>query len=414
MFTNSDGFTPLYGFTIMERKTPVVVDVSYGMLWNVYMQSPHLRIIVDRGAEMFGNAEVKLIGADGKEILEHPVLAMLRKPTPLHTLEEWLRWIWVMDCIYANSFIYSLSAFNNTQPVVMWVLPSWDMKIIPTGKLYKQTKIEEIISHYESVANKDNKYETKDIIQLVTGVGQDPLLGQSKIPSLQLHISNSNASLTSRNINLTEMGPKGIITSATGDADGALGLDKKERERLEEQWTKNYGIRKGQRRVSITEAAVDWKPISFPTSELMMFEETEDNFQAMCGAFNMHRHIFPTADGATYENAKQAERGTYQSTMQPRADSLATKLTERLKAFIPAGSKIEFDYSWLPIMQEDKQEAAQEKKTIIEALNILYTSGIISPEQYAIRAGVEMDGDKVIKAKTPAQLPPAGAAGQAQ
>lgn len=406
MFTRPDGFTPLYGYTVLERKNTVVIDVSYGMLWRVYMQSPYLRIVIDRGAEMFGNADVKIIGADGNEILVHPVLDLLRNPTPTHTLEEWLRWLWVMDSIYANSFVHTLSAFSSSQPVALWVLPSWDMKLIPTGYIFRQSKIEEIIKRYESISDPEETYEPSQILHMATGVGLNPLVGQSKIPSLQLHISNGNAALTSRNINLVEMGPKGIISGKTSDSDGAIPMGRKTKTKIEENWTKSYGIKKDQRRVSVVETPVTWTPISFPSGEMMFFEEVEEDFGAICGEYNMPRDLFPSTKGATFENAKQAERGCYQSTIQPRADSLARKLTKRLAAFLPKGAKIVFDYSWLPVMQEDKQKAAQEKKTTIDGLSIMYRDGIISKDQYAAKAEVEPDGTGVITVTNQPQATP--------
>lgn len=405
MFTRPDGFTPLYGYTMIERKTPIVVDVSYGMLWRVYIDSPYLRIVIDRGAEMFGNADVKILDKDGKEI-EHPLLAVLRNPTPLHTLEEWLRWIWVMDSIYANTFLYSLSAFSTSLPAAIWTLPSWDMKLIPTGKIWKQTRIEDIIKEYQSISNPDEKYEPGTILHLVTGVSQNPLIGQSPIPSLQLHISNGNAALTSRNINLVEMGPKGIISGAAKDQDGAIPLGRKAKAKLEEDWVKNYGILKGQGRVKITEQPISWTPISFPTGELEMFEETEDDFCAICAKYNMPRDLFPSVKGATFENAKQAEKGCYQSTMQPRADSLGKKLTKHFAKHLPPGAKIVFDYSWLPVMQADKAAEATALKTKVDACSTMLHDGLIAHEQYAKLVGVDPDGTKVIIPKqAPGQTP---------
>jgi phage portal protein BeeE len=330
---------------------------------------------------MFGNADVKIIDKDGKEILTHPVLDLIRNPTPLHTMEEWLQWLWVMDGIYANSFIYTLSAFSNTQPRALWVLPTWDMKLIPTGKIFSQTKIEDIVKRYESISNPEEKYEPSQILHMKTGVGQNPLIGQSKIPTLQLHISNGNAALTSRNINLVEMGPKGIISGKTSDSDGAVPMGKKTKTRIEEQWTKSYGIKPDQRRVSVVETPVTWTPISFPSGEMMFFEEVEEDFGAICGEYNMPRDLFPSIKGATYENAKQAEKGCYQSTIQPRADSLAGKLTKRFAAFLPPGAKIIFDYSWLPVMQEDQTKNATTLKAKTDAVVAMVTANIINPLQ---------------------------------
>jgi len=61
------------------------------------------------------------------------------------------------------------------------------------------------------------------------------------------------------------------------------------------------------------------------------------------------------------------------------------KITER-------GERLVADYSWLPVMQEDKVKEQATEKTKAEMLSILVDKGIISREAFAEMMGVELSG----------------------
>lgn len=405
----------LYQYRMIGNDSPVLVDASYGMLWNVYIGSPLLRVVIDEGAKMFANADVYVVDKDGNRIDAHPVTKLMNQPTPTHSREDWLRWWWVMDGIYSNTFIKPLRAMNNSVPAAMWLLPSADIEIKPTGKIYEQYDISGIIEYYRFVSDATKKYTPDQIIQMVTNMGSLPYLGESNIPSLQYPISNSNAGLKTQNVNLTRSGAKGILSSGSKDSDGGIPLGKDEREHIQTSWIQGYGIDESQSPINITSATVQWVPITLPLKDMLINETVEECFGMICAKYGMRRDLFPSTKGATNENQQQAERGTYQSTIIPKADSLAGRLTTNFKKHgnLKEGERLIFDYNWLPCMQKNKTEEATHFKTITDGIKILIDSNVANPAQAEIMfeqlTGIKIDealkvDNKIIEALK--QLPP--------
>lgn len=382
---------------LLNDKQPQWADVSHGNLFSVYKDSPYLRIVIDRMAEMFSNAEIEIHDKDGNKIEKHPIIDLLRQPTPLDSFEQWMKKYSIIHDVYSNVFIYKLQGIPSALPSALWYFDNRDLKIIPTGKSFGQTKIEEIISGYQLESTKQN-YKTLEVIKIQDGVSIDKLVAESKIFSLQKNISNSNAALATRNVLIQDRGAFGMLSFTSKDGLGSTPLGKNERERIEKEYQDQYGLgfsnRTGEKKrpYNITTADAKWLPMSFPTKDLLLFEEVEEDFAMICAAYGARRDIFPSTKGATFENQSEAEKGTYQSSITPKADALARTLNAHFAQWLKEGERIVFDYSWLACMKEDEQKEATSEKIETERLSILLRDGIISPEAYAQLAEVEFTG----------------------
>jgi hypothetical protein len=133
----------------------------------------------------------------------------------------------------------------------------------------------------------------------------------------------------------------------------------------------------------------------------MLFEEIEDDFGAICGAYGIDRDIFPSIKGATFENKKQGEQSTYQSAIQTASNGFCNFLDQLLLGV--ENAEFYMDYSHLAVMQEDKQKSAQEKKTLAEAYSIMLRDGVISHDQYAECMNIDCEGDKKVLYNTSQQ-----------
>jgi len=398
-----------YGYSsYIHKGTPILVDVVNLAL--VVEACPYLKIAIMEKAKMFSNMDIKLVKVEdeSKRILKHPVLDLLRQPNVLQNTEDWLKQYSIFNDIYANNFIYKLAPTSTSDPKALFNLPSGQMQVVPTGKVYKQTKIEDIIEKYiHNFEGVDTIYPTNEIIY--TTENATVLIGESKIPSLQVPISNIVGALKTRNVIINDRGALGILSTKSGDSAGGMPLSEKERARIEKEYKAKYGIFKradgeDKSNVLIANTEVKWEAMSFPTKDLMLFEEIEEDFSAILGAYGMDRDIFPSTKGATFENKSQALKSTYQNTIQPAADRLMRLLSNQL-GLSAQGLKLIADYSWLPIMQEDKEKQAREKKTAVEALSIMLRDGVINHETYATIAEVDFTGDKTFQQNNPAPKP---------
>lgn len=361
---------------ILQKNVPIWIDMEN--LLQVYLMVPHLRAVIDQKAQMFSNAQFKVCDKKGKEIEDHPVLDILRNPNCLQTQEAYMFQYSVFSDIYASTFQYKVApkVGFDLSPRAMWNLPPANMRVIPTGKLWDQMDIGGIIDKFTMENGNGNgmfrDFTTEDIIYSTSAIGAQYITGNSKLVSLEKPLSNIMGALRTRNCIIFDRGGLGILSTASKDSTGGIPLGQQERKDISAQMPQDYGIQDGQLRTIITNAALTYTSMTFPTKDLMLFEEIEDDFAAILGTFGMDRDIFPSVKGATNENKEQAIKQTYQNTIQPFADSYC-KLIMQDPSFMPLfkrGHYLEASYEHLPVMKEDELHEHQADKAEAEAMSV--------------------------------------------
>jgi HK97 family phage portal protein len=355
--------------SIYDRKNPILIDTQNKL--QVYNTIPHFQSVVNQLADMFKNMEVKLYNKKtGEEIESHPVLDLLKKPNPLRSFEEFLYEYYVFKSIFGNAFIYQIKGLPSALPSLMWNLLPSDVEVVPTGKLYSQTTIDGIIKSYKVYDQSTYiNVAASDMIYKNEGVGGNLITSISKVDALQLPLSNIVGALKSENVLIVERGAEGILSNETNSDGGAIPLGKEERERIEKEMQRTYGIFDGQKRKIITNSSLKWQPMSFPMKDLMLLECIESDFQSICAAYGADRDLFPSTKGATFENKNNGLKATYQNTIQPQADDFINTLNNALGLF-KQGLYLEASYDHVPVLQEDKQMEEQAEKTEAEKNSI--------------------------------------------
>lgn len=366
-----------------------------------YNDCPHFQMVIEKKAEMFANGQWKCYAADDDE-LENPIdddegLKLLRQPNPLQSGEEFLKDHIRYKSLFANEYIYRLTGSALTLPKVMWYLPTDLMEVELTGKIFDQYEIEGIIKKYILTWGAERKdYSPKDVIYIADNFSLTEGKGKSKVPSLKLPINNIIAALKTRNILTVNKGIIGFISNEAKDAIGSVQMTDPQREAIEKQFEGDSDLYSDKAKIKITNSSTKWNNMSFPIKDLMLLEECEDDFQIICAAYGVNRRLFGGTKDATYENQKESEKSTYQSCIQPEADSYSAIITKALKGE-ERKRKYVLDYSWLPIMQANKQEEEEADSTKRQKLSGMLSDGIISPQAYADAMGVEMTGDGIQK-----------------
>ena len=362
----------------------VLLDCSYGNLIKVAHDVPHLNVVISKGAEMFSNMQVRHLNSKGEEIEKSPILKFLRKPNPLQTFETFAYEYFIHNAVYRVAFEYNNygSGLFDT-PSVLWHLPPGEMKLNLTGKIYEQHEIEGIIENYELLVT-GKKYTPREVVMIMDGVASNGITPASRIETLQIPLSNIMAALKSRNIIWGERGAIGIIsTEASRDSDGALPLNKGEQDRIQKEYQKDYDLDSRKGHVIVTGANLKWTPTTFDMSQLMLTEGLEDEFATICGSLRIDRDCFPSVKGATFENKKQGEVLTYQSSMLPLANKWLAALAERW-GLSTRDERLVASYDHLPVMQEDKQKKAAAMKTAVDAVCAMIEKNMCNPKQGAV------------------------------
>ena len=368
LFSNSEDlisgdYTPQFHNKQIGNTNPTFLPVEN--LNDIYHRVAPLNLVITRIAKMLSNGKWKLYDQKGEEIEKHEILNRLNNPNIIQSGTDFLFQSSLAQDIYGNAFIYKNMGISNI-PQSLWVVP--EMKVVTTGKIYHQTKIEDIIKGYE-IDGLNKTYNTNEVI-LIKGDDSGTIYSESKIKTLIPQISNIYQAYRSRNVLITERGGVGFITIDPSGQNGNIPMDKADKKRVEEEWRKNYGIKKGQKLTNFSSVPLKFVPTNIPTKDLMLFEEVMDDLRIICDTYGYNINLLSNEKGATFINAKEYEKQVMQNTIIPRGEKIANKFTKEFK-LDEKGMKLKLDFSHVQSLQEDGKLKSEILKNNIEALERL-------------------------------------------
>lgn len=359
---------------VIGQKGAVWLDTAKP--YHLYSTIPQLKAVINRKATMFSNMELYLVDKSGKRIEDKELDKLLQNPNPLQSQNDWLRNFKEQEQVYGNQFIYKNQPSALLRyPFTLWNISPSLLHPVLSGKIFDQTTIDEIILsyEYESLSGK-RTFLPADIMYSKINDLDNPIEGRSCVIALKYPISNIEAAYEYRNVIMKEKGALGILSNNSKDAMGGIPLAESERKRLEDNYVSRYGISKEQSKVILTEASLNWTPMSYPTKDMLLFEEVDANYITIIDAFGLNVNMFSNKS-ATFENVKQSIIQAYQDTIIPEADQFTQALSKFLK--IKEGYRLVASYEHLSIMKENKLKGMQSIGSIITSLNEAVTFGLL-------------------------------------
>jgi HK97 family phage portal protein len=369
-FSNKGFFTPSKNYIFGFGNQPVLIDTNTP--YRIYHENAEVKMCIDKIAKMFSNMEILLVDDEGNEIDNPELNALINKPNPLQGLNSWLEGYIMQKYVYGNTFLYktqpSKLSYKNTS---LWNISPENIEPILTGKLYHQQRVDEIIKEYKLLqgGRKIDTIKTNEILWSKFEDLDNPLIGLSPLKSLRFPISNIKLAYEHRNVIMANKGALGMMTPDNpGDGMGIMPLTPKEREDVDNDYQKTFGVGDGQSRILFSPKPLKWTPISYPTRDLMLFEEVEANKLTIIDYFGLKAELFSTKSN-TYENVRQAIRGTYQDVIMPLADQRCQELTSFLGI---TNGKLVPSFAHVPILQEQK-----DFKEVVDSINAAVSNGLL-------------------------------------
>jgi hypothetical protein len=191
------------------------------------------------------------------------------------------------------------------------------------------------------------------------------------------------ASYNKRNVLLENLGAIGILSAQQNDLGGAIPMTPEERQKIQRDW-----YRRQKDELIITESNVNWQPMSYPTRDLMLFEELTEDKLAIIDAFGLNYNLFSSEKGSTFSNVRDSIRMAYTDTIIPETqqmyDSMIAQWGLQGELYLQAN----FDH--LPILQDDEQVKASAEKTKVDTWSVMLRDGVITQQQYAEEFDIEL------------------------
>ena len=367
---------------LMNNSNGEYLDPENIDAFDVYSTTPHLYAVVKKKGDLLASGQwkhIKVIGGVETEVLNSEIIKVLENPNVLYNGNEYLKLLNENRCVYGNEYKYLLRPFKKALPSCIYVLPSYDIKIITTGKWYNQSKLTDIIKFYEYISRNNERIEVEDINHTWINNSKNPLMGETPLKNIYMPVSNLRLGLKTRNILMNKRGALGILANDTKDSIGHKSVGKEERLKIEQQYQKDYGLNDSQAQIIISDSNLKWQAMGFPTKDLLLFEEDENDFQMICDNYGIDRNLFAQDNKATFNNQSEAIKQTYQITIIPEAEEIAMTHTN-IFGLNGVTEYLKLDYSHIPALQDNQKEQAEIIKLKADSIKTLKDSGFTTDQ----------------------------------
>jgi hypothetical protein len=121
--------------------------------------------------------------------------------------------------------------------------------------------------------------------------------------------------------------------------------------------------------------------MSYPTKDLMLFEELTEDKLAIIDAFGLNYNLFSSTSGATFSNVKDSIRMVYTDTIIPETQSMYDSIIKQF-GLDAEGYRLEAEFDHLPILQHDELASANIMKIRTEAIEKIMNMNVgLTPEE---------------------------------
>ena len=358
---------------IWGKKEAVWVDTNNA--WRLFIEIPELRSVIDKRASMMASNHPCLYDMNGDKVESHWLLDLFKDPNAMQSWSDVVYSLSVQDALYSNAFAYCPKRSFDIRNLMV-PLPANKIEIQLSGKKLQAMDSEDMVTRFCFEYDDDSKeiIDWTDMIYLTTDDGMNLVKPISRIDSLKYPLSNIKAQYHKRNVLLENIGSIGILTTSQNDMGGAIPMTPEEKRQIQQDWFK-----RSKDELIITESNVDWKPMSYPTRDLMLFEELTADKMAIIDTYGLNANLFSSERGTTFTNVRDSIRLVYTDTIIPETQSMYNSMMKQWG--LSDEYYLKADFSHLPALQEDEGEKADVQKTKAETLEKIAGLGVELTEE---------------------------------
>lgn len=366
-----------YASQVWGKKEAVWVDTNDS--WKLFIEIPELRAVIDKRASMMSSNHPCLYDMNGDKVENHWVMDLIKNPNATQSWSDVVYSLSVQDALYSNSFAYCPKRSFDIRNLMV-PLPANKVKINLSGKKLEAMDTEDLITNFKFYYDDDSiqTIDWFDMVYLTTDDGMNLVKPISRVDSLKYPLSNIKAQYHKRNVLLENIGAIGILSTNNNDMGGAIPMTPEERKQIQRDW-----FNRNKDELMITESSVDWKPMSYPTKDLMLFEELTADKIAIIDTYGLSVNLFSSDKGATFTNVRDSIRMVYTDTIIPEVQSMYDSMMKQWG--LDGELYLKADFSHLPVMQVDEESRANVQKTKAETLEKIAGLGVeLSEEEIRI------------------------------
>lgn len=351
----------------------------------LYQHCAPLSAIISQKAEAFATGKLEVLSATTGNFARGEQKKwdkLFDQPNILQSKKQFLKQVYSYMQLYGFTIVLkNYPAGFKDVPYSMWVVPYEMLYFEPINKpFYLITKDELVNRIYIDWNGTRVKLDPENIMFLSDSsalIDANTLLPQSRVISLQKPISIIMSSLEAELTLIQKRGAIGILSNKTTDINGTQPLTKPEKEQIQNDFQRTYGLQRGAAQYIITSANLEWQSMTYPTRELMLHESYIKAYKDLVDAYGYEWALTAHSDQSTYNNVKTASLNLYQNTIIPEADNIAEQLVRGLNAE-EQGVVFEFSYEHNPVFNQTEKERGEGKRALNDALQVEWTNGLIT------------------------------------
>lgn len=326
----------------------------------IVLSNPALLKVISLQCDLFSLGKV-YVYKNGKSIDKDPFLDMFNRPNPYQRSSQFL-WDFMFWNMIGNSYIYIDSKIVSNENK-MYLLEHNKMNF-PNEMNKRSDKL--ILSDSEaqkefSITYKYDDGKTTDLLwsrivhipDLTNGTG-NWYKGNSRIDALYKVISNSEASLDAKNINIRYSGKFMVAGQADPENPSYEGLPLSGKEQQDIESKMN-----GHKTVHAIKSMIDIKRFIDDIGALKLDESYLSDYFLIGSMYGIPKDVLEAFNSGTYENQEKARGAQVSYCLQPKGNALC----ESLRSFFDYDKEIVIDWEHLPFMQFFARDRAETERT---------------------------------------------------
>lgn len=380
----ADGFLPLH----LWSGSPEFNEYhKESQKLSVIFANPALLKVFCLQCDLFSLAKVYVYNKKGIEQPDDPALDRIANPNPMQSQSQWL-WDYMFWKMLGNAYLYMDSDLIERMNAPMYWLENQklefpssldtekDKLVFSEAKRNRLLETEIIYRYQDGSVFRFPLKKLCHISDLTNGVG-NWFKGHSRIDALYKVISNSEASLDSKNINV-RFTSKFIVSGQTDPKDVTkVPMGKAEKESIEKRingTTFEEDIH-GEKQVHAMRTAVDIKRFVDDLRVLELDKSYLADYYLIGSMYNIPRDVLEAYNSSTFENQEKARAGHVSYTLEPAGEALGTMLAKRW-GYDARGRKIILSWDHLPFTQVFEKDRANIQQTKANTLAALLRMGL--------------------------------------
>lgn len=327
---------------------------------------------------------------------------ILAHPNCLQTWREFVYMQMVYHLATGNAFVRAVGGKDSLTRYKWsnhwWVLPSDCVSIIgKTTKMpiYGSAKEADLIDYYRLRSGQDEInirpeeiHHQRDLyFEFNTKLcDYEYLKSSSRLTRAKDAVSNLLAVYSARNIIYVRRGALGFIVSQKKDDTGSVAMTKKEKQNLQDSYSQNYGLGKGQFPYAISDQPIQFIRTAMSISDMQPFDETLADAITIAGLYDIPSVLVPRKDQSTFSNQSVAEKSVYAGVIIPLCERFCDEFTH-FAGLDKDGLYLSCDFSSVDCLQLGRKNEEQVKKIIDDRCRSQFISGIITLNDWRAQIG---------------------------